>query len=169
MNGNSFFTKKKLMSIDSFENILITFVKKLYMPRNHRLRRIASPPRFSGYKPYGCPKHDDLPVELMYEEYEALKLADYKFMNHQEAALLMGVSRATFARIYENARRKIALALVEAKEIIAITGNSYSDKKWFNCSQCQSRFTIPVKITERNCPICKSTEIEQLIQNNKEY
>ncbi|MFA9391811.1 MAG: DUF134 domain-containing protein [Prolixibacteraceae bacterium] len=133
------------------------------MPRQYRLRKIVAPPRFSGYKPYGCIQHDESPVELLYEEYEALKLADYKFMNHQEAALLMGISRPTFARIYENARRKIALALVETREIITASGNSYSEKKWFNCCSCLARFTIPISASRNECPICKSVSIETLI------
>jgi uncharacterized protein len=129
------------------------------MPRNHRMRRIASPPRFSGYKPYGCHQHQEQAVVLLYEEYESIKLADYKFMNHQEAAVLMGISRPTFARIYENARRKIALALVEAREITTENGNSYTDKKWFLCKQCQTRFTIPARINNHNCPICHTDQI----------
>ena len=77
------------------------------MPRQIRLRKVVSPPKFKGYKPYGTTCISDEHVELLYEEYEAIKLADYDLMNHQEAAKLMGVSRATFARIYESARRKI--------------------------------------------------------------
>ena len=41
-------------------------------------------------------------------------------MHHTEAARLMGISRPTFARIYESARRKIAQALVETREIKAV-------------------------------------------------
>ncbi|TFG89828.1 MAG: DUF134 domain-containing protein, partial [Candidatus Atribacteria bacterium] len=78
------------------------------MPRPKRLRKIVSPPGFKGYKPYGNRHGMKEHVDLLYEEYEAIKLADYDLMNHQEASKLMGVSRATFARIYESARRKIA-------------------------------------------------------------
>lgn len=132
------------------------------MPRQHRKRRIVAPPRFEGYRPYGCRHEQHAPVELLYEEYEAIKLADYKLMNHQEAALLMDVSRATFARIYESARRKIALALVETKEIRTSKGNSVSDKNWFRCNTCHARFTIPSTVLTRTCPLCKSHDIESL-------
>ncbi len=132
------------------------------MPRNKRLRKIMAPPRFVGYRPYGCRKHNDLPIELMYEEYESIKLADYKLMNHEQAAELMGVSRATFARIYENARRKIAQALVETKEIITAVGHSYSDQNWHNCSICNARFTIPVNFNTTNCPMCNNSKIETI-------
>jgi predicted DNA-binding protein (UPF0251 family)/DNA-directed RNA polymerase subunit RPC12/RpoP len=135
------------------------------MPRNRRQRRIIAPPRFRGYKPYGCLKHDEAPVELLYEEYEAIKLADYKLMNHLEASILMGVSRATFARIYENARRKIAKALVETKEITTKTGDSYSDNHWFLCTHCHARFTLPISTDSKKCPLCQSEEVEVLIKH----
>ncbi|GAF05298.1 DUF134 domain-containing protein [Saccharicrinis fermentans] len=80
------------------------------MPRRKRLRKVVAPPKFQGYKPYGTTGKSTGAVDLLYEEYEAIKLADYDLMNHHEAAVLMGVSRPTFARIYESARRKIAVA-----------------------------------------------------------
>ena len=134
------------------------------MPRTRRLRKIVAPPKFKGYKPYGCAEECKGYIELLYEEYEAIKLADFDLMNHHEACILMGVSRPTFARIYKSARRKIAMALVEAKEIKAIYGNAYLDKNWFMCDECNARFTIPKVLIEKNCPVCKSLKVE-LIQN----
>ena len=136
---------------------------KKYMPGRGRKRRIIAPPRFGGYKPYGCAKNNEAPIQLLYEEYEAIKLADYKLMNHQEAAILMGISRATFARIYEKARRKIAQALVETKEIQTINGNSYSNNNWMICCDCHARFTLPKSDQNEECPLCNSKQIETLI------
>ena len=138
------------------------------MPGRGRKRKIIAPPRFGGFRPYGFVKHDEAPVDLLYEEYEAIKLADYKLMNHQEAAILMGISRATFARIYESARRKIAKALVETREIKTINGNSYSNSNWFICTECHVRFTLPVTHNEKICPLCRSKKIEVLMTNKRE-
>ncbi|MEA3445891.1 MAG: DUF134 domain-containing protein [Bacteroidota bacterium] len=132
------------------------------MPRRKRLRRVVAPPRFRGYRPFGCSDESTGSVDLLYEEYEAIKLADYDLMNHQEACVLMGISRPTFARIYESARRKIALALVETKEIKSVYGNVQLDKTWFMCSECHARFTIPSPANEMLCPICKSDNVESL-------
>jgi predicted DNA-binding protein (UPF0251 family) len=132
------------------------------MPRPKRLRKVVAPPNFKGYKPYGIASKSNDFIELLYEEYEAIKLADYDNMNHKEAAELMGISRATFARIYENARKKIALALVETKEIKAVYGNAILDKNWFECTDCHVRFTIPSTIKKQECPICASKKIEVL-------
>ena len=128
------------------------------MPRRKRLRKVVAPPGFKGYKPYGNSKHKKQHVDLLYEEYEAIKLADYDLMNHLEASKIMGVSRPTFARIYESARRKLANALVETREIRSVYGNAKLDGAWYLCNDCQARFTIPDQMTNNTCPICRSLE-----------
>lgn len=132
------------------------------MPRRTRLRKVVAPPEFKGYKPYGTNKISDEYIELLYEEYEAIKLADYDLMNHKEASELMGVSRPTFARIYESARRKIALAFVEIKEIRTVYGNTQMEENWFLCNACHARFTIPKTLKQDICPMCSSNQIESL-------
>jgi predicted DNA-binding protein (UPF0251 family) len=101
------------------------------------------------------------PVELLYEEYEAIKLADYDHMNHLEASKLMGVSRATFARIYQSAREKIALTLVESRELKTVYGNAILEGEWYTCKKCHSRFTIP-NPNSPNCPLCNNEEIHPI-------
>lgn len=130
------------------------------MARPKSLRKVVKPPGFKGFRPYGHQNQGKSPVELYYEEYEALKLADFDLMNHLEASKVMGVSRATFARIYERARRKIALALVEVKELKSVYGHAYLDKSWLVCNKCHARFTIPSTIKELKCPVCKSSDVE---------
>jgi predicted DNA-binding protein (UPF0251 family) len=51
------------------------------------------------------------------DELEAIRLADLNGLYHEKAAKQMRVSRATFGRILENARRKIAKTLVEGKAL----------------------------------------------------
>jgi predicted DNA-binding protein (UPF0251 family) len=135
------------------------------MPRRRRLRKIVSPPGFSGFKPYGIWMDDKNPVELLYEEYEAIKLADYKMMNHEEAAQLMGVSRATFARIYDAARKKVAKALVESRELKSVYGNAWMDKSWYYCNDCHARFSMPEKNVNNKCGLCKSTSVQRINVN----
>jgi predicted DNA-binding protein (UPF0251 family) len=135
------------------------------MPRRKRLRKVVAPPGFKGFKPYGNRKLKGEFVELPYEEYEAIKLTDYDLMNHQEAAAMMGISRPTFARIYESARRNIARALVETREIRSVFGNAWLDKSWYVCSDCQVRFTIPSEMKGNGCPLCKSDHIQPIRQS----
>ena len=125
------------------------------MSRPKTLRKVVAPPNFKGYRPYGTNVEPTDSIELLYEEYEAIKLADYDLMNHLEASKLMGISRPTFARIYETARRKIAKAFVETIEIKTVYGDALLE-------ECQTRFTIPKTIEEHECPLCKSERIELL-------
>lgn len=133
------------------------------MPRSKRPRKIVAPPDFKGYKPYGTHKENNGYIELMYEEYEAIKLADHDLLNHDKAAELMDVSRPTFARIYESARRKIAQAMVEVKEIRAVYGNAFLENDWYVCQDCDARFTIPVNINKSVCAVCNGSHIKQII------
>lgn len=128
------------------------------MPRPKRLRKVVAPPSFKGFKPYGCVKKKQKVCELFYEEYEAIKLADYDSLNQQEAAEVMGVSRPTFARIYTSARQKMAIALVEAREIKTAFGHAFFDKDWFQCKQCHSKFNIPKEVDHQHCPLCHSED-----------
>ena len=136
------------------------------MPRRKQLRKVVAPPSFRGYRPYGYRQRQGRKkhVELLYEEYEAIKLADYDLMNHLEASKLMGISRPTFARIYESARRKIAGALVETREIRSVFGNARLDQSWFICDGCYARFTLPPTLQGRACPMCRSIEIHPINQ-----
>ncbi|MFC2089569.1 DUF134 domain-containing protein [Bacteroidota bacterium] len=136
------------------------------MPRRRINRRVLAPPGFKGYRPYGCKKHPLSSVELLYEEYEAIKLADYDSLHHHEASKLMGISRPTFARIYDSARRKIAQALVETKEIKTSYGNAVFDDNWYICIDCSARFTIPTKKMNMQCAICGTTNIQSLSSEN---
>lgn len=132
------------------------------MPRQRRLRKIVEPPHFKGYRPFGNMGSNNGFIELLYEEYEAIKMADYRLLKHDQAAELMGISRATFARIYETARRKIAKAIVEVKEIRTVYGNAWMNGNWFFCKACNARYNITELSTQPNCPLCKSNKIEPI-------
>lgn len=136
-----------------------------FMPRRKRLRKVVAPPGFKGYKPYGTSGASKGHIELLYEEYEAIKLVDYDIMNQLEASKLMGISRPTMARIYKTARMKIAQALVEKKEIRSVFGNAWMDKDWFLCSNCNAKFTLPETENEPCCPVCKTKKLN-VINNN---
>ena len=51
------------------------------------------------------------------DEFEAVRLADLEELYQDEAAKQMGVSRPTFTRILESARRKLANALVHGRAL----------------------------------------------------
>jgi predicted DNA-binding protein (UPF0251 family) len=73
--------------------------------------------RVDFFKPRGIPLPYMEQVILEVDELEALRLADFKGLSHKEAGILMNVSRPTFGRILERARKKVADALVHGKAI----------------------------------------------------
>jgi predicted DNA-binding protein (UPF0251 family) len=56
-------------------------------------------------------------VSLSLDELEAIRLADLEGLYHERAASEMDVSRATFGRILDAARRKVAEAIVNGKAL----------------------------------------------------
>jgi predicted DNA-binding protein (UPF0251 family) len=64
-------------------------------------------------------------IPLLYEELEALRLADLKGMTQAKAAAHMGVSRSTFQRIVTSARAQVACALVEG-HALEIEGGTFN-------------------------------------------
>jgi len=67
------------------------------------------------FKPCGLPR-EALEIVVIYEdEMEAIRLADFKSLYQQECADKMSISRTTFSRLVESARKKIADALLNQK------------------------------------------------------
>ncbi len=129
--------------------------KKQSMPRPKRKRKIFSLPLAEGFKPFGVPFNDAEAVELLFEEYEAVKLADYQHLTQEEAAKKMNVSRPTFTRIYEKARNTIAEALVEGKILIITGGHVDIDDEYTN----HRKEKIKYEIGQGGFCICLKCEI----------
>lgn len=92
------------------------------MPRPKRCRKICCYPDYWSFAPEEISAHET--TMLMLDEFEAIRLIDYQKMTQEECAAAMGVSRTTVTGIYENARFKLADAMVNGKRI-RITGGSY--------------------------------------------
>ncbi len=130
------------------------------MPNRIRQRRIKMPPKMEGYKPFGIPMRDIESVDLLLEEYEALRLADYENLTQEEAAKKMNISRPTFTRLYDKALKNIAKAFVEGKAIIIHGGTFITDDYWYRCGNCHE--TTVTTRPESNCKNCDSDDIIQL-------
>lgn len=79
-------------------------------------------------KPAGIPARELEELILGFDEAEALRLADLEGLYQEAAARSMGVSRQTFGRIVESARRKVADALLNGKAL-RIEGGEVSVRK----------------------------------------
>jgi predicted DNA-binding protein (UPF0251 family)/predicted Fe-Mo cluster-binding NifX family protein len=94
------------------------------MPRPIKCRRIAFLPGITYFKPAGIPLRELEENLLSVDEIEAIRLKDIEDLDQEECAGKMEISRATFQRILESARRKIADSLLNGKAI-KIEGGSF--------------------------------------------
>lgn len=87
------------------------------MARPQMARILGSQMPRRGFRPYGASGGDADEVVVTFDEAEALRLADLEGLYQQAAAHRMGISRPTFARIIESARRKTTDALLNGKKL----------------------------------------------------
>lgn len=87
------------------------------MPRPRKHRRICCNPSSYYFKPRGIPTIDLEEIVLDHDELESLRLADLLAYSHEKAANEMKISRATFGRILEIARKKVSDGILNGKAI----------------------------------------------------
>jgi len=56
-------------------------------------------------------------IALNIDEFEAIRLADFDQLYHEDAAKKMKISRQTFGRILQNAHKKVAESLIRGKAL----------------------------------------------------
>ncbi len=101
-------------------------------------------------------------IDLSIDEYEAIRLADHTGMNHNEAAEEMEISRSTFTRLIENARKKIAEFIIEGKQLQIDGGNIHFRGNIIKCSSCGHMFNTSFESEISVCPACGSNNLMDL-------
>ena len=112
-------------------------------------------------------------VVLQLEEFEAIRLKDYEGLEQNEAAKRMGLSRATFQRILQSAKKKIAIALVKGCNV-SIEGGFYKmANRTFECQECQHVWEVAPCSGggkhgyEIECPKCGSLKKIKLMNGER--
>ena len=89
----------------------------LIMVRPTINRKVGQKPGAIYFKPQGIPMAQLKEVVLPADGLEAIRLADAEGLYHDEAARQMGISRPTFGRILESARRAVAEAITMGRAL----------------------------------------------------
>ncbi|MCK5455821.1 MAG: DUF134 domain-containing protein, partial [Melioribacteraceae bacterium] len=101
-------------------------------------------------------------TSLSLDEYEALRLADYESLSHNEAAEEMEISRSTFTRLIEQARKKIANFIIKGESLIIEGGNIHFRNNLIKCLDCGYMFNININASFSQCPECKYSNLLNL-------
>jgi predicted DNA-binding protein (UPF0251 family) len=87
------------------------------MPRPKKYRCVGCKPDTTYFKPRGIPLVELEEISLTIDELESIRLADYEDLYHENAAKRMQISRQTFGRILNSARKKVAECLLKGKAL----------------------------------------------------
>jgi len=122
------------------------------MPRPRRLRQIHHTPDRTFFKPVGVPLQDIEEIILSIDELEALRLTDLVGLNHEESSLKMNISRPTFTRTLESARKKVSQFLIAGSALRIEGGDVQFDMDILYCPKCGYSWKSEVK--DDRCPQC---------------
>lgn len=89
------------------------------MPRPRKWRRVCEMPNVCSFGPLGDAQTEETGEEIIMsvEEYETIRLIDFEGLMQETCAEQMGIARTTVQRIYGDARKKLAQALVLGRNI----------------------------------------------------
>lgn len=107
------------------------------MPRPKKLRDTSGEIKCRLFKPRGIPARYLTEIILEMDEFEAIRLADFESLSHQDAADKMNISRPTFSRLVEKGRHKVSDALVNGFALkISDSTESSAELPLCTCSLC---------------------------------
>lgn len=136
------------------------------MPRPRKRRCVEAAPGITYFKPRGVPLRFLEEVILTVEEFEAIRLKDLEDLDGETAAERMKISRPTFQRILETARRKVAEALVGGKALRIHGGDFEVASRRFRCSGCRHEWEEPFGSGRRGidmtCPVCQHRSVRRV-------
>ncbi|QEN09486.1 DUF134 domain-containing protein [Oceanispirochaeta crateris] len=128
------------------------------MGRNEIVRSVNSPPRFFRFNAEDSPTSQKKPIELHLDEYEALRLADKLNYDHKDASRIMNISRPTFTRLLNRARKKAADFLTDGGPLEIAGGRILFASNVYCCKTCHRPFQVePGEAI--SCPRCNGNQV----------
>ena len=129
------------------------------MPRPQYNRIVHEPPLYSHFKPAGVRGQDVQQIVLTLDEFEAFRLADQLGYSHAQAAEEMEISRSTFSRLIEKARKKIADFIIRGGVLTIGGGSVHFRVNILQCMDCGHMFKVKLDDDMSDCPECQSGKI----------
>jgi len=98
-------------------------------------------------------------IVLSLDEFEAFRLADQLGYSHAQAADEMEISRSTFSRLIEKARKKIADFIILGGVLTIGGGSVHFRINILQCRDCGHMFKVKFEHDVTECPECQSEKI----------
>jgi predicted DNA-binding protein (UPF0251 family) len=118
------------------------------MSRPRKYRKICSIPLQNEFGPIIKDFQEEEVIVMTLDEYEAIRLIDFEGLDQQGCAEHMMVARTTVQKIYNEARKKLAIVIVEG-HMLRIEGGDYrlceDALKASACSNCRRRLRFGEK------------------------
>lgn len=111
------------------------------MPRPRKWRRVCDEPQNTTFGPVDRDLQDYDVIIMTVDEYETIRLIDLENMSQEECGKIMNIGRTTAQRIYNDAKRKLAMSLVNGV-CLKIEGGDYElceEETNKPCGRCQRR------------------------------
>ena len=136
------------------------------MSRPEKVRCVAQLPNVGLFKPAGIPGTALRGVRLSLEQLESIRLRDLEGLEQEECARQMRISRPTFHRVLESARKTLADALINGKAIQIEGGNFELAQRLFRCGDDGHEWSVPFEtMAEKlplSCPKCLGPNIQPM-------
>ncbi len=94
------------------------------MPRPKKERKVCCLPKRDSFGPANCRFSEKNSVKMTVDEYETIRLIDLQGFTQEECSHFMHIARTTVQQIYNDARKKVATAIVDGK-FLKIDGGEY--------------------------------------------
>jgi predicted DNA-binding protein (UPF0251 family) len=132
--------------------------------RPKKERKVKHPPLFHSFKPAGIKRHKLSRITMTLAEFEAIRLADYEGLGHLEASVYMEISRSTFTRLIEKARKKVSSLIVEGTSLDIGGGRIHFNENIYKCNDCYFIFRVPIAEEVLKCSECDSDNLSNLAE-----
>lgn len=133
------------------------------MPRCKKIRMVGFIPENKYFVPVNIAGRTVEEVVVKIEEVEAIRLSDLEGLEQDECAERMNISRATFQRVINSARSKVADALVKGKAIKIEGGNFARNICIVRCGDCGEQWEDVYENfanEKKLCPKCSSGSLK---------
>ena len=132
------------------------------MPRPQYKRIVHEPPLYSHFKPAGEKEKGGKQIKLTLDEFEAFRLADQLGYTHEQASREMEISRTTFTRLIQKARKKVADFIIHGGVLNIEGGSVHFRRNILQCNDCGHLVRVKIDEEFSRCPECLSEEMQDM-------